>query len=304
MTSGRLFVFLHLQHLQEKYMQTNTASVTAKLCAYSRWINAGRYGLFNDYLAGELLGEQEQYAMHSLMEAHEGKLLDSALPSILLSRSAWAEGHLACFSQGLGDIQYVIMGAGLDTFAYRNTNPKIRIFEVDHPDTQREKRERIARLNWKINSQLIFTPVDFTRDSLSQKLLESGFNPYLPTFITILGVAYYLPFVQFASTVGELSGLVKAQSRLLFDFQIEGFQSMKQPLELAAFTSTLGEVMADGYAVSDVEALLFENGWQFSEHLSPSSINERYFHHDAQNLKAFDSVHFMAAAFYNTLFHI
>ncbi len=250
-------------------MQTNTASVTAKLCAYSRWINAGRYGLFNDYLAGELLGEQEQHAMHSLMDAHEGELLNSALPSILLSRSAWAEGHLACFSQRPDDIQYVIMGAGLDTFAYRNTNPKIRIFEVDHPDTQREKRERIARLNWKIKSQLVFTPVDFTRDSLSQKLIESGFNPYLPTFITILGVAYYLPFAQFASTVGELSGLVKAR-----------------------------------YAVSDVEALLFENGWQFSEHLSPSSINERYFHHDAQDLKAFDSVHFMAAAFNSTLFHI
>lgn len=284
-------------------MQTNTASVTAKLCAYSRWINAGRYALFNDYLAGDLLGDKDQYAMHSLMDEHAGELLESALPSILLSRSAWAEGHLACFSQGFQDIQYVIMGAGLDTFAYRNTNPRIRIFEVDHPDTQREKRERIAHLHWKINSQLVFTPVDFTKDSLSQKLLESSFNPFVPTFITILGVAYYLPFAHFAATIGELSRLVKAQSRLLFDFQIEDFQSMKQPLELAAFTSTLGEVMADGYALSDVESLLFENGWQFSEHLSPSSINERYFHHEDQNLKAFDSVHFMAAAFNNTLFH-
>ncbi len=285
-------------------MQTNTASVTAKLCAYSRWINSGRLGLFNDYLAGELLGEQEQQAMHSLINEHAGELLNSALPSILLSRSAWAEGHLECFSQGLGDIQYVILGAGLDTFAFRNTNSKIRIFEVDHPNTQQEKLERIAKLNWKLNSKLVFTSVDFTKDSLSQRLLESGFNPFIPTFITILGVAYYLPFEHFAATVSELSKLIKAPSRLLFDFQIEGFQNMKLPLELAAFTKSLGESMADGYEISTLEALLFENGWQFSEHLTPSSINERYFQQNDNDLKAFDSVHFMAAAFTNTLFHL
>lgn len=278
-------------------MRANTSSITAKVCAYARAEGAlkssGR--IFDDYLAFDLLGGRERRQVLEIMRDERHRGIVSELGSIPLTRSAWAEGHLSCFAQSRQRVQYVILGAGMDTFAWRNRNPLIRVFEVDHPDTQREKRERIRTLSWSAPADVVFTGVDFTRDSLEERLLQSGFDPLIPTFVTILGVTYYLPFEAFAATLNSLSSLIKGSGRVLFDFQIKGYESMVRPRLLAEFTSTLGERMAEGYDVAALEAMLFEQGWRFSEHLDPQAIGRRFLNHQ-DGPKAFDSVHFMAAA--------
>jgi methyltransferase (TIGR00027 family) len=277
-------------------MKDSTASITAKICAYTRAPSNDSKAVFNDYLAPALLTSHDHRDIERILKGRAQGGAGAAFASVPLTRSAWAEGHLTCFAAGRERVQYVILGAGLDTFAWRNRDPRIRVFEVDHPDTQREKRSRIASLSWQSASAVTFTGVDFNRDSLASRLLESGFDPRYPSFFTILGVAYYLPFEAFSRTVSEISKIAGAHSRLLFDFQIAGYERMRTARELSDFTAELGEEMARGYTVSEVEALLFEQGWSFSEHLTPSAIDERYFRHSSAAMRAFDSVHFMAAS--------
>lgn len=78
--------------------------------------------------------------------------------------------------------QYVILGAGLDTFAFREPAflAKHRGFEVDHPLTQADKRERIARAGWTVPDNLAFVPVGFTKDNLTECLNAGGFDPFRP----------------------------------------------------------------------------------------------------------------------------
>ena len=70
-----------------------------------------------------------------------------------------------------------MLGAGMDTFAFRETEflSKYRVFEVDHPLTQKDKIERITRAGWTVPDNLTFVPVDFTRDNLQEHLIAGGF---------------------------------------------------------------------------------------------------------------------------------
>ena len=91
--------------------------------------------------------------------------------------------------------QYVIVGAGYDSFSLRRPGlrERINIFEIDHPDTQREKRRRIAKLcDGALPANLSFLPVDFERESLTAGLARSAFKPMRPTFFSWLGTTPYL----------------------------------------------------------------------------------------------------------------
>lgn len=94
----------------------------------------------------------------------------------------------------LGVKQYVILGAGFDTFAFRKSKElnKIKVFEVDHPATQELKLKRIKELGWEIDENIKYVPVDFSKDNLKKSLLDSGYNPNELSFFSWLGVTYYL----------------------------------------------------------------------------------------------------------------
>ena len=130
-------------------------SITAKLCSFARAYhsNTGRKKIFDDYLAYDLLGKEEfeeigqliqndfdlnkQKKNNDLETANIRPTLNRYISPIPLSRIAFSERKLLEFAQRHGVCQYVICGAGMDTFAFRNDNPDIRIFELDHPDTGR-----------------------------------------------------------------------------------------------------------------------------------------------------------------------
>ena len=172
-------------------------SITAKLCSFARAFhsNFGEKKIFDDYLAFDLMGKNQYEEMGQLIEngfdgskysqkkwfCHEN-IMDALYNYILpipLSRISFAEKELADFASkysGSGKkIQYVICGAGMDSFAFRNTNENIHVFEIDHPDTQKYKKERINELEWMLPKNLTFVPVDFTKDSLREKLLAAKY---------------------------------------------------------------------------------------------------------------------------------
>ena len=116
-----------------------------------------------------------------------------AMRAFMAARSRYAEDQLAR-AIASGTAQYVVLGAGLDTFAYRNpyTDSALRVFEVDHPDTQAWKRHRLASTAIPIPYPVTFVPVDFGRQEPETELEKAGFKPDEPAFFSWLGVTPYL----------------------------------------------------------------------------------------------------------------
>ena len=137
-------------------MVNERESVTAKMCAFVRaWhSNCSRQKIYDDYLAYDFMGRDEYEAIYDMISSgFDGtqnfsrddteQLIIEYIAPIPLSRIHFNEIRLEDFAAKNGKVQYVICGAGSDTFSFRNGNENIEIFEIDHPDTQRYKLEKI-----------------------------------------------------------------------------------------------------------------------------------------------------------------
>ncbi len=180
--------------------------------------------IFADELAAILLGEQaeEFIAYHRLHGTH---LVLSSARTQAVCRSRFTEDHLAARVRG-GMRQYVILGAGLDSFAYRTelaAGPElagptlVRVFEVDHPATQQWKRERLAAAGIPVPDHVSFVPMDFERDSLAGRLCQAGFDPSRPALISWLGVTMYLTYGAISQALAEV-GEFAPGTQLITDY--------------------------------------------------------------------------------------
>jgi len=129
-----------------------------------------------------------------------------ALRLFLVARGRCAEDALGR-AVVAGVRQYVVLGAGLDTFAYRNPHPpaRLRVFEVDMPATQAWKREMLGRTKIEPPASLTFVPVDFETQSLPEQLRAAGFRENEPAFFSWLGVTMYLTRDAVMSTLAYVS---------------------------------------------------------------------------------------------------
>lgn len=185
---------------------------------------------------------------------------------------------------------------GMDTFIFRNTNDNIRVFEIDHPDTQRFKKARIRQLEWTIPTNARLVPIDFSKDDMITALLQAGFDPKLSTFFSVLGVTYYLPLELFENTVKKMGSFQNPENQLVFDFPDEGLPiGSARGAELAHITAMLGEPMALGYKEADVMRMLRRCGFRCEQHLTPKEIKKRYFSSRSDDLHAFENIHFILA---------
>ena len=291
-------------------------SVTAKLCSFARarHSNLERNKIFDDYLAYDLMGLEEYEQIGQLIEhdyreerfdpalAFSGpricQQLNRYISPIPLSRAAFAERELSRFARKRGRVQYVICGAGMDTFAFRNGNPDIEIFELDHPDTQRYKLERIRKLEWNIPANVHYVPVDFSRDDMALALRQAGYDPAAPAFFSILGVTYYLTLSVFAQTLRRIGELCARGSMVVFDFPDDTTFRKTAPERvrtLTGITASLGEPMRHGYSVAEVDAALERGGFRIDEHASPARIQRRFFDGRTDGQRAYENIHFILA---------
>ena len=291
-------------------------SITAKLCSFARAYhsNIGREKIFDDYLAYDLMGKQEFEEMGQLIQndfefdntndsgGFETECISPKfnryIAPIPLSRIAFAEKKLLEFAEKHSECQYVICGAGMDTFAFRNGNPHIKIFELDHPDTGRYKRERIRKLEWNIPKNLKFVPIDFSKDDMTSILLASGYDPKLPAFFAILGVSYYLTLSVFEQTIKNISELCHAGGKIVFDYPDETTlreENSERVQTLSEITEKLGEKMLYGYSLSDINTVLDRYGFEIEEHETPQMIQKHYFEDRNDGIRAFENIHFMLA---------
>jgi methyltransferase (TIGR00027 family) len=220
---------------------------------------------------------------------HKARPFSVSLRAWLVARSRYAEDQLA-HAVACGVTQYVLLGAGLDTFAYRNPHSNLRVFEVDHPATQQWKRELLAGTALQTPDNLTYAPVDFEMQSLPEQLLAAGYNPELPAFFAWLGVVPYLTLDAFRATLGFIAAQ-RAGSGVVFDYgQPRHVLSWNEQLahdSLAARVQLAGEPFR--LFLTPAEAAAELGAFHSVEDLGAAEINARYFSNRTDNLKVLGS---------------
>ena len=280
-------------------MKANSPSATAERVAMRRAAHQvlDDPPVFNDPLALRIVGSAKAEALQAQTEPSERTPLSSYLRAFMAARSRFAEDQLA-LAVSNGTRQYVILGAGLDTFAYRSTDEAVRVFEVDHPATQAWKRQRLAEVGIAVPPHLTFAPVDFETQTLADGLRAAGFDTGLCTFFSWLGVTQYLTQEGVMATLRFIASM-PAGSAVVFDYGIS--PSLLQPPQRAAFDALARRVAAAGepwrtfFDPAGLEAELRALGFGQVEDTGPDALNARYFKDRTDGLRVGSLTHLMYA---------
>ena len=236
--------------------------------------------ILTDPFARDFAGHASDEALIAAHDAHPIARVSWARALFPL-RNRYAEDELAeAAARGVG--QYVILGAGLDSFAYRRPDLMrvLRVFEVDHPASQAWKRARVAELGIEAPAGLRYAPIDFERETLPEGLRRAGVDPGAPVFFSLLGVTQYLSPEAMQRTLRDVAGFGAAGSALVLEF-IAPAASLA-PEEgalveaLAAGAAGLGEPWMCYFTADEMEQALRGAGFGSVAHLGPEAAYDRY----------------------------
>ena len=217
-----------------------------------------------------------------------------------LMRSRYAEDCLA-ESLASGVKQYVVLGAGLDTFAYRQPAwaSALRIFEVDFGATQKWKRERLATAKIEIPGNLAFVPMDLESVSLEESLAAAEMDFRVPTFFSLLGVSQYLSSEAFDLTLRFVLSLPPA-SEIVFSFVLPSHElSLSERIISTLFVSrsaaARGEPWRNRFSPEPLANMLKAMGFSKVSYFSTDAANRRYFHGRRDGLQTWHVAQMMRA---------
>jgi methyltransferase (TIGR00027 family) len=295
-------------------------SLTSLISAFSRAYHSqfDTPKIFDDDLAKELISQAEfdrikenmiqgisffSKEIEQRLEGNPDEILkwitQVQLAPTPLARAAYCEQVLA-LERVLGAKQYVILGAGLDTFCFRHPEleKSLEIFELDHPTTQESKKQRLERANLRLPSNLHLIPMDFTQEFSYQKLIDAGFKNE-KTFFSLLGVSYYLTKEDLLKLITQLFANVPSGSSIVLDYADEQLFVEKgianRVDHIVKMAAASGEPMKSCFSYDEIEHLMEEAGLLIYEHLTPSEINKRYFSNRTDYLTAFETIHYIYA---------
>ncbi len=255
---------------------------TADLAAAFRALHTSTENpVFVDPLARVLCGWPFRLALACPPLEHALKrLAHEALAPITMSivlRARYAEGALErAVASGCG--QYVIIGAGMDSFAFRRSEllERIEVFEVDHPVTQRKKLLRSRKARLTIPQRHHFIAADLTRASVAEALAGSPFAISRPAFLSLLGVAHYLPREALVGTVRSIARDLAPGTRLVLEYLLDEPSCGKAGKALRArmldFVQGRGEPMRASYGIDEMDALMASAGFEVMENLSSGQL--------------------------------
>jgi methyltransferase (TIGR00027 family) len=301
-------------------MAEKQSGLTAIAMAYSRAYHATHdsHKIFDDFLADSLFTPEERAQTNrdwASMLKYIAPELAATNPDpttalawvvqltngpITLPRSRYAEDSLGKAIQA-GVRQYIILGSGLDTFAYRrpDLSDRLQIFELDHPATQAMKQNRVTRAGWKHPSNLHFVPIDFTKESLSSALGRSPYNSTQLSFFSWLGVSFYLHREVVFDTLRDISSNTVQGSTIVFDYlDADAFipeKVSKRVQQMQRMAAQLGEPMKAGFDPLTLSASLIQVGLRLEENLTPADIEARYFQGRSDRYHAIEHFHYAKA---------
>ena len=252
--------------------------------------------VLDDPLALRIIGSEAENRLRS--NPKEDHAFSRAFRAFMAARSRYAEDELAR-AVANGVTQYVVLGAGLDTFAYRSPHPELRVFEVDHPATQAWKREQLQAASIAIPPSLTFVPIDFEQQTLADGLGQSGFNASAGAFFSWLGVTPYLTREACMTTLSFIAKM-PAGGGVVFDFAVDPAllnAGQRQALHaLSARVARYGEPFQLFFDPDKLQHELKEMGFRRTEFLQGKDLNARYFKDRKDGLQVRGSIgHLMGA---------
>jgi methyltransferase (TIGR00027 family) len=297
------------------------ASRTAVNAALLRALHAedGEPTIFNDYLAGRLVTPQERADFEDIVVASleqirpetgisglapvsrlRAGLRATTTQDSMIARARFIEDHLLNGVER-GVSQYIILGAGLDTFALRRADlqDRLTVFEIDHPATQESKRARLRAAGLACPPNLHFLPADFGRESVFEILRRSPYSSDRAAFFSWAGVTYYLARETVLAVLRSIRGVAAPGSCLAFDYlDLDAFDPRKASARIRVMMERvrqIGEPMVSGFDPEHLPAALAEVGFHVIEALGPQEQLGRYFKGRRDDLRAPEHCHLVLA---------
>ncbi len=258
---------------------SRTAIVTAVARALHReepppWV-------LNDDLAAGLAGDEGALIRDELVASMQDDSLRSFTRWVCV-RARYPEDLVDRAAAAGAVNQYVILGAGLDTFAYRRADllRRVRVFEVDHPASQTWKRARLDASGVTIPDNLVFAPVDFEHQTLTDGLTDAGVDLAAPAIVSWIGVTMYLTAEAIDATLDAVAALGEG-SRLVLTYNqppaaLTGVSSRIEGV-LSKVATGMGEPFISLYRPHEIEQLLRDHGYTDVEHFGPEEAIAAYF---------------------------
>jgi methyltransferase (TIGR00027 family) len=253
-----------------------------------------------DPLAIRIIGSKSADALRADPKRHERGPFSRYLRAFLAARSRFAEDQLARFRWG-GGRQYIVLGAGLDTSAYRDPDSShpLLVWEVDHPSAQAWKRQRLEEAGIAIPAELRFAPVDFERESLDEALSSAGFDGRQPAFFSWLGVTPYLTRDAVMATLKYIAEVTANGGGVVFDYGLSPSRfNVVQRLvfeAVAARVCAVGEPWRTFFEPDKLTADLRGLGLAAADDVSSEALNARFFADRTDGLKVGSLAHLMWA---------
>jgi len=254
--------------------------------------------ILDDPVAANLLGpSSRQLLLDSAAQYRTPEHL--ALRSHCVLRSRYAEDRLAAAVRR-GVTQYVVLGAGFDTFALRQPDwaRGLKIFEIDHSATQGQKRELLAAAGLTLPDNAAFATVDFERESLRDGLARGGVGLGEPTFFSWLGVTGYLRVEAIDAVFRTVAGF-PADSEVTLTFRQPPTPGDREEEErfakMARRVASLGEPFVTFFTPAELEARLRAAGFSRVEFLTPAQAEAAYFRQRPPDLPVPDRITIVSA---------
>lgn len=236
--------------------------------------------IFEDPLALTIIGGDRGSAVARDEISRADSPGGTALRAFIAARSRFTEDKLAEAVAG-GMRNVVVLGAGLDTFAYRNpfAAEGVTVYEVDHPATQAWKRQRLEQTRIAVPPSVRFVPIDFSLDRLDAKLAEAGLDPAAPAFFSWLGVVPYLAEAAIASTLAIIAAR-SGGAEVVLDYAEPpdrvGVLQRLAFLTLAGRTAQLGEPFVSYFRPEAMASLLAAHGFSILANLAGPDLGKLY----------------------------
>jgi len=288
-------------------------SATALICAlvraaHLRWDQPPR--IFEDTLAQQLSGCASEAALKAQIDKLDAEVARTTNPDFALTlrrsvttavvtRSRYLEDEVGeAVRRGVS--QYVILGAGLDSFAYRRPElaKVLHIFEVDHPATQAWKRARLRAASVELPANLSLVPVDFEKESLIEKLRMSGYRTDAPALFSWLGVTMYLSHDAIFGTLHAVAALAPG-TEIIFEYNVPkdlvDDETQKILAAAMAGAQARGEPQGTFFEPAKLAQQVRKVGFAEVSDFGPDEAEARYFKHRSDGLRPLALSHYMRA---------
>lgn len=196
--------------------------------------------------------------------------------------------------------QLVVLGAGYDTRAYRIEELKdIKVFEVDHPNTQSFKIQKIGDIFGSRPDHVVYVPVDFEKDTLGQKLFDNGYDPLKKTLFIIEGLIMYIPPKAVAETLLFIVKNSGNGSQVIFDYYpesvVDGTCKLEIGMNIRNHLIQLEEPLQFGIKEEKIEDFLTEFGFSGIQNVTSEDYKRAYFHGKNENRDVCELLYFAHA---------